>query len=154
MKTLERTETKHAELIYGLNNLLADLQIFYQNLRGLHWNVKGNMFFVLHEKFEEYYNETAEVIDEIAERVLMVGGSPVHTFSEYLSMTSLQEVKDVRDGFEATNIVIDQSNALLSQIKRLQEQAADENDEGTNAVLSELIGNTEKRIWMLNAFVS
>lgn len=154
MKTLERTETKHAELIYGLNNLLADLQIFYQNLRGLHWNVKGNMFFVLHEKFEEYYNETAEVIDEIAERVLMVGGSPVHTFSEYLSMTSLQEVKDVRDGFEATNIVIDQSNALLSQIKRLQEQAADENDEGTNAVLGELIGNTEKRIWMLNAFVS
>ena len=56
MKTLEKAQTKNAELISGLNNLLADLQVFYQNLRGLHWNVKGNMFFLLHEKFEEYYN--------------------------------------------------------------------------------------------------
>ncbi len=154
MKTLEKAKTKNAELIHGLNNLLADLQVFYQNLRGLHWNVKGSMFFILHEKFEEYYNETAEIVDEVAERILMIGGSPAHTFSEYLSIAGLPETKDVTDGFEATNIVISQSGTLLKQVKRLQEQAADQNDEGTNAILSEFIGNTEKRIWMLKAFVS
>lgn len=154
MKTLEKAKTKNAELIHGLNNLLADLQVFYQNLRGLHWNVKGSMFFILHEKFEEYYNETAEIVDEVAERILMIGGNPAHTFSEYLSIAGLPETKDVTDGFEATNIVISQSDTLLKQVKRLQEQAADQNDEGTNAILSEFIGNTEKRIWMLKAFVS
>ena len=153
MKTLEKTQTKNAELISGLNSLLADLQVFYQNLRGLHWNVKGNMFFLLHEKFEEYYNETADVVDEVAERILMIGGVPIHTLSEYINSTSLQEVKDVTDGIEAAKIVTDQSNAILNQVKKIQIQAANQNDEGTNAMLSEFISDIEKRIWMLKTFL-
>ena len=45
-------------------NLLADFQVHYTNLRGMHWNIKGHSFFVLHEKFESMYDDTAEKIDE------------------------------------------------------------------------------------------
>ena len=50
--------------------MLADLQVFYSNLRGFHWNVKGHGFFVLHSKYEELYNDAAEKVDEVAERIL------------------------------------------------------------------------------------
>ena len=40
-----------------LNNLLASYQILYMNVRGFHWNIRGNQFFELHLKFEEIYND-------------------------------------------------------------------------------------------------
>jgi starvation-inducible DNA-binding protein len=86
-------KTENQNVIEKLNKLLADYQIYYQNLRGLHWNVKGAMFFMLHEKYEELYNQAAEVVDEIAERILMVGGKPLHTFGDYIQTATLKEVK-------------------------------------------------------------
>ena len=59
-----------AETVEGLNSLLADLQIFYQNVRGFHWNIRGAEFFELHAKFEELYTDLQLKIDEVAERIL------------------------------------------------------------------------------------
>ncbi len=73
-----------------LNVLLADYQVYYQNLRGFHWNIQGNRFFSLHEKFEELYLSTAEVIDEIAERILTLGHVPLHTFNDYVATAHLK----------------------------------------------------------------
>lgn len=154
MKTLEKSNLKNDVLVDGLNGFLADLQIFYQNLRGLHWNVKGSMFFVLHAKFEEYYNETSELIDEVAERILMIGGEPVHAFSDYLKVAGLPEVKQVSDGRKAVGVVIAQSEQLLARMKSLQAVAANQNDEATNALFSDAISETEKRLWMLRTFLS
>src|SRR5690606_1848451 len=76
---------KESELISAeLNTLLANFQVYYQNLRGLHWNIRGKRFFDLHVKFEELYNDAQLKIDEIAERVLTIGGTPLHTFEEYI----------------------------------------------------------------------
>ena len=73
MKTLDYLhldEKKVESVVAALKQLLADYQIFYTNLRGFHWNVKGKGFFTLHAKYEELYNDAAEKIDEIAERIL------------------------------------------------------------------------------------
>lgn len=73
MKTIDvigLNAEKSARVAEGLNELLANFQMYYQNLRGFHWNVKGNRFFVLHAKFEELYNDAVEKVDELAERVL------------------------------------------------------------------------------------
>ena len=56
-----------------LNLLLANFQVYYQNLRGLHWNIRGKRFFDLHLKFEELYNDSQIKIDLIAERILTLG---------------------------------------------------------------------------------
>ncbi|EKC58136.1 non-specific DNA-binding protein Dps, partial [human gut metagenome] len=82
-------------VVNSLKSLLADYQIFYANLRGLHWNIRGRAFFVLHAKFEELYDNAAAKVDELAERILMLGGEPENRFSEYLKTARLQEVSGV-----------------------------------------------------------
>jgi len=151
---LKFTEMKTNEKITGkLNQLLADYQIYYQNLRGLHWNVKGNLFFALHAKYEELYNEAAEVIDELAERILMIGGKPQHSFSEYLKTAALKEVVNVSGASEGVQVVLENSRYLLGVVREVNELAAGAGDEGTVALMSDLIGTTEKRIWMFEAYL-
>ena len=70
-KTILGLDKKDTEkLVSELNGLLANFQIYYQNLRGLHWNIKGKNFFELHVKFEEFYTDSQVKIDDIAERIL------------------------------------------------------------------------------------
>ena len=145
-------KTNNQELAEKLNSLLADYQIYFQNLRGLHWNVKGNLFFALHEKYEELYNEAAAAVDEIAERILMIDGQPLHTFAGYIKEADVKEVADISDGREGVEVVLENSRSLLKKINEALEAA--EGDEGTSALLSDLTGVTEKRIWMLKSWLS
>ena len=81
MKTLEfikLNESGANNVVASLQQLLADFQVYYTNLRGFHWNIKGHNFFVLHSQFEKMYDDTAEKVDEIAERILMLGGTPAN----------------------------------------------------------------------------
>lgn len=137
-----------------LNFLLADFQIYYMNLRGLHWNVKGRRFFMLHEKFEELYNETNDVVDEIAERILSLGEKPLHSFDDYLESKSLRVTKNISDGDLAVSSILDNLNELLLQERNILEVASDNNDEGTASLMSDLISGQEKLIWMLTAYLS
>lgn len=145
--------TKNQNTVEKLNQLLADYQIFYQNLRGLHWNIKGQMFFALHEKYEEYYNGAAEVVDEIAERILMLGGQPLHTFGDYLNYAKLEQVANMSDGIQGVKAVLASDRYFLESFNDILEAAGKNGDEGTSAMVSEWIGQTEKRIWMLESFL-
>ena len=75
---------KSIELVKELNVLLANFQVYYQNVRGLHWNIKGKSFFELHVKFEELYTDSQLKVDLIAERILTLQGTPLHTFDDYI----------------------------------------------------------------------
>ncbi len=152
MKTLNEN-TQNNIVSEKLNQLLADYQIYYQNLRTLHWYAKGRTFFALHSKFEEYYNETAEIVDELAERILMLGEKPVYSFSQFLSISKLKETEPISDGTAAVNVVLSNSEYLLNSVKETIQIADNVGDDGTVALLSELIGSTEKRIWMLKSFL-
>lgn len=151
MKTLNEDTT--SIVVSQLNQLLADYQIYYQNLRTLHWYAKGRTFFALHSKFEDYYNEAAEVVDELAERILMLDGNPVHTFAQYIEASKLQETQVISDGTKAVELVLANNEYLLHEVKKTFKQAGETEDEGTVALLSGLIGSTEKRIWMLKSFL-
>ena len=146
-------KTENQKLVENLNKLLADYQMYYQNLRGLHWNVKGAMFFMLHEKFEEYYNEASEVADEIAERILTIGGQPLHTFEDYVNTATLPAVANVSNGQKTVEIVLENNQFLLNSFKEILALAGEADDEGTASMMSDLIAATEKRIWMLESFL-
>lgn len=147
-------KTKNQNTIEKMNQLLADHQIFYQNLRGLHWNVKGNNFFILHEKFEEMYNETADVIDEIAERILTIGGQPMHTYSDFMKIASIDVVQNESDGIKGVVHVLETYENFIISFNEIMKEAAGNDDEGTAAMMSEWIGQTEKKVWMLRAYLS
>lgn len=152
MKTLN--ENTAANVVASqLNQLLADYQIYYQNLRTLHWYAKGRTFFALHSKFEEYYSEASEVVDELAERILMLGENPAHTFAQYSSTSKLKETEVISDGTKAVEMVLANNEYLLQTVKESFKLAGEAGDEGTVALLSGLIGSIEKRIWMLKSFL-
>ena len=145
--------TKAAELIKNLNQLLADYQLFYQNLRGLHWNIQGREFFELHLKFEEFYNDAVVKVDEIAERILTLEGEPLHTFTDYLSSSSIKEVKSVTNGTEGIKSTVEGFSILIRKERTIMDMAGEANDEGTASLMSDYISETEKTLWMLNSYL-
>jgi starvation-inducible DNA-binding protein len=144
---------KSEALVVKLNQLLADYQLFYQNVRGFHWNIKGKDFFELHLKFEEYYDNAVIKIDEIAERILTLEGEPLHTFSDYLKNTKITEAKAVTSGTEGVNVVLRNFAVLIAQEREILADAGDADDEGTASLMSDYITETEKVIWMLTSYL-
>ncbi len=154
MKNLVGLDKKKVgKLVTELNILLADYELFYQNLRGLHWNIKGQDFFELHIKFEEYYKDAFIKIDEIAERILTLEGEPLHTYSDYLKNTKIKEERNITDGTQGVEIVVKNFSTLIKKEREILSLAADANDEGTLSLMSDYISETEKTLWMLNAYL-
>ena len=137
-----------------LNTLLANYQLFYQNLRGFHWNIKGSDFFELHLKFEELYNDAQIKIDEIAERILTLGESPLHSFQEYLNHSEIKAVVGVSDGSKGLDVTLKGFQMLILQERKILKSAADFEDEGTVSLMSDYITETEKTVWMLAAYLN
>ena len=157
MKTLDYIkldEKAVAKVIVGLKQMLADYQVFYTNLRGFHWNIKGHGFFVLHGKFEEMYDDVAAKVDELAERILMLGGEPDNRFSEYLKQAKLQEVAGVSCSDKALKNILDTYGYLIGEERNLLAVASEAGDESTVAMMSDYIRQQEKMVWMLVAFYS
>ena len=141
------------ELVNELNGLLSNFQIYYQNLRGLHWNIRGKRFFDLHLKFEELYNDSQIKIDLIAERVLTLGGTPLHTFADYIANSKLNVGKNISKDVEAIQLILESLSVLLQVERVILTKAADINDEGTNSMMSDFIAEQEKTNWMLKAWM-
>lgn len=132
---------------------MSDYEIFYQNLRGFHWNIKGREFFELHAKFEELYNDTLFKIDEIAERILTLEGEPLHTYTDYLKAAEIAEAKSITGGTKSVEIVVKNFSTLITKERLILSIAADANDEGTVSLMSDYISETKKTLWMLNSYL-
>ena len=157
MKTLnyiKLNEKEVSSVVASLQQLLADFQVYYTNLRGFHWNIKGHGFFVLHSKFEELYNDAAEKVDELAERVLMLGGTPANKFSEYLKVAKVKEIDGVSNADDALNNILETYSYLIAEERKLLSLASEVNDEVTVALMSDYLKEQEKMVWMLVAYNS
>lgn len=142
------------KLAVSLNDLLANYQVFYMNVRGFHWNIKGEKFFELHLKFEELYTDALLKIDEIAERILTLGFTPVHSYSQYIKISKIQERNNVTDGTVAVEYVLSGLSTLIIKERELLKMSAKADDEGTNALMSDYIRAQEKLVWMYSAFLN
>jgi len=137
----------------SLNTLLANFQIYYQNSRGLHWNLKGKNFFELHVKFEELYTDSQLKIDEIAERILTLGVQPLHTFEDYSTSASLRVGKNIQNDEKAVELIVENLSAII-EIERPIVAAADKGaDDGTSDMLSTFIAEQEKTLWMFRSWM-
>lgn len=145
--------TQAAALADKLNVLLANYSIFYQNVRGYHWNIKGQKFFELHLKFEELYNDLLLKIDEVAERILTLGAIPKHNYSEYSRQAEIQESPQVSDGLQAVSAILEAFRTIIIRQRELLELSDEAGDEGTNALMSDYIRSQEKLVWMYSAYL-
>lgn len=140
-------------LVNMLNELLANYQIYYQNLRNFHWNVTGPNFFELHAKFEELYTSANTGVDEVAERILTLGARPYSSYGEYIEHSGIKEAKDVADAKKMVEIIRDNLNELLVLERKTLEAASESGDEGTASLMSDYITEKEKVVWMLSAYL-
>ncbi|PCM43049.1 Dps family protein [Marinobacter sp. ANT_B65] len=144
---------KTVKLADSLNDLLSNYQIFYMNVRGYHWNIKGDNFFELHLKFEELYNDLLLKVDEVAERVLTLGHRPAHSYSTYIERSEVSEQRDVCDGKQAMENILDSFATLIGKQRELLSLAGDAEDEGTAALMSDYISQQEKTVWMYRSYL-
>jgi starvation-inducible DNA-binding protein len=145
---------KSIELVKEINVLLANFQVYYQNVRGLHWNIKGKSFFELHVKFEELYTDSQLKVDLIAERILTLQGTPLHTFDDYIKAAKVPVGKNISKDVAAVELVVESLSELLKIERGILELSGEADDEGTNSMISDFIAEQEKHVWMYGAFLS
>jgi len=142
------------ELAEMLNDLLANYQVFYTNVRGFHWNIRGDKFFELHVKFEELYDDLIIKIDEIAERILTLGYSPEYRYSAYISKSAIAEASQTEDGMKDVESILNSFSILIEKQRKILNSSGEADDEGTNSLMSDYIREQEKLMWMYSAFLN
>lgn len=153
MNYLGIEKTKISKTVKELNQLLACYHVYYQNLRNFHWNVQGQNFFALHEQFEKMYKDSRTQIDAIAERILTLLQNPMSNMSEYLDASTIEEAGRVGEDREMVSITLDNHKQLIECMRNVLDAADKASDEGTNDLISNFLGDIEKKSWMLDAWL-
>ncbi|ASV68587.1 Dps family protein [Cytobacillus sp. FSL W7-1323] len=141
------------KLIQSVNKQVANWTVMYVKLHNYHWYVKGSNFFVLHEKFEELYNEANDHIDELAERILALGGNPVATMKDCLDTASIEEATGKEDARDMVQSVWSDFDKMLDELQEGIELADEAKDEATGDMLIAVKQSVKKHNWMLKAFL-
>lgn len=142
-------------LFEKLNEYLANQQVMYIKLHNLHWYVKGRSFFTLHAKLEELYDQTAQIMDEVAERLLALGGSPVASLKKALALTSVKELEDVPISSDETiNSLISDVEYWIRDTKEIVKLAENDDDGATADQFNGYLAEYQKLLWMLKSYIS
>ena len=137
-----------------MNVYLANQEVMYIKLHNLHWYVKGKSFFALHAKFEELYDQAAEILDEVAERLLSLGESPIASFKKALSATAVKELDDVPvSSVDAVKILLKDVEYWIKDTKEIADLADDEGDKVTSDMFNGYLKEYQKLDWMLKSYV-
>ncbi|MEK0315881.1 Dps family protein [Cohnella sp. 56] len=149
MTTAQKTVKLHAVL----NRQVANWNVLYTKLHHFHWYVKGNHFFTLHVKFEEQYNEAAERLDALAERLLAIGGKPVSTLKESLALATVQEAAGGESAEQMVAATVADYESLIAELAEGIAAAEAEGDSATADLFVSQTADLQKTVWMLNAFL-
>ncbi|RKD21054.1 DNA starvation/stationary phase protection protein [Ammoniphilus oxalaticus] len=136
-----------------LNKQVANWGVLYIKFHNFHWYVKGEQFFTLHTKFEEFYTEAATHLDELAERLLALGGKPVATMSGFQEESSVRDAAGIETAEEMVQETVRDFTQIIGELKQGMELAESVNDEITGDMLLAIHSSLEKHVWMLNAFL-
>lgn len=151
-KASNKVNTTSLEQI--LNRQVANLNVLYVKIHNFHWYVKGEQFFSLHVKFEELYNEVTLQMDEVAERLLSIKGSPAATMKEYLELATIQEATGKEDTRGMVQSLIEDFATISEELTEGIELAEEIKDQPTSDMLIKIRGDLEKHQWMLRSYLS
>jgi starvation-inducible DNA-binding protein len=139
-----------------LNRVVADLHVIYIKTRKYHWNITGPQFWAVHAMLEAQYNQLADEIDEIAERVRMVGGHAIGTMSEFMEQTRLAEQPgEYPNARDMLHDLLHDHEQMVRNLRQDVETVQQEFEDVTTAdALTGLARLHEKIAWMLGSMVA
>jgi starvation-inducible DNA-binding protein len=147
------SDESRAEVSRSLNVLLADEHVLYMKTRNAHWNVTGADFHSKHLFFKEHYHRLEEIIDEVAERIRMLGHYPEATLDHILKLTHLTERRDGdNSSLSFIRSLFEDHKAVIFHIRAsIDEYAEKWRDAGSSDFINGLLEEHEKMAWMLSA---
>lgn len=156
MKVNTGVPEKHLQAVADkLQVLLADEHILYTKTRNYHWNVVGDNFHEMHLFFEGQYGELAEIIDEIAERIRMIGHYSTGRMVDFLKLTNLLEPEYTSKQTEQIKNLLDDHETIIRTLREMITEFADkQKDLGTSDFVTGLLRQHEKMAWMLRSYLS
>lgn len=143
-------ENKREEIAKSLSKLLAETYTLALKTQKYHWNVKGPLFSSLHLMFEGQYNELSTAVDELAERIRVLGVEAPGSYSEFASLSEIKE--DSSHGTSANQMVknlLADHELIARTSKSILSLLDNANDEGTSSLLGARVEIHEKTSWML-----
>ncbi len=140
------------QIAHSLSLILADMYILYVKTQNFHWNMIDPRFYPLHKFLEEQYKELAEAIDEVAERIRMLGEKTPATLKQFLEKTSFQEPNNTDlIGDEMLKMLLNDHEALIRHLRDRIKYTSSLHDEGTADLLIQRVRSHEKTAWILRS---
>jgi len=148
-------EESDREAIAGaLSKLLADTYLTYIKSHNYHWNVTGPYFHSLHEMFEEQYTELATAVDEIAERIRILGFRAPATYHEFMDLASVEEDEDAPEAMEMVRRLAESNEAIITTARQALKPAQSADDEASVDLITQRLDAHSKAAWMLRAHLA
>lgn len=154
MKTTIGIKKNNREaVVQMLKQLLADEYVLYTKYRNAHWNVEGIDFHSKHVFFEEEYNKLEKTIDEVAERIRMLGFYSPGTMQQFIELSGLKENgPEQNDSASFMEVLLEDHRAIIKFIRdSISDNAEANNDEGTADFITAIMQMHEQMAWMLRA---
>ncbi|EKU45692.1 Dps family protein [Staphylococcus massiliensis] len=142
------------QVVEALNQQVANWTVAYTKLHNFHWYVKGPNFFALHTKFEELYNEASQYVDELAERILAVGGNPVGTLREALDLSIVDEADKHLTAEKMVEVLAEDFKNISKQLSHAIEVAGEAGDDVSEDMFIGMQTSIDKHVWMLESYLA
>ena len=147
-------EKNAQQIALTLNKILADEHILYAKTHNYHWNYVGDNFMEMHKFYEGQYEELAEMIDEVAERIRTIGHFAEGRLKEYLKLTDLEEPAPTPDQQKQVRNLLDDHETVIRYLRQQVDVMQDKlKDAGTADFLTGLMEKHEKMAWMLRSYL-
>jgi starvation-inducible DNA-binding protein len=147
-------QADRAEIVEGLNRLLADTYTLYLKTHNFHWNVTGPMFNALHAMFMEQYTEMWNAIDLIAERIRSLGAFAPGSHAAFAKLASIPEADGNPDANTMIRQLVEGHEAVLRTARAIFAAAERGGDEATADLLTQRLQVHEKTAWMLRSLLA
>lgn len=145
------TKDQEYKLAQGLSALLADTYTLYLKTHNYHWNVTGHLFAVLHSMFESQYQDLAQAVDEIAERIRALGEYAPASYTQFAKLATIEEDTEVPQAQTMIQRLLDDHETIAKEVHSLIRQAEEAKDDATVELLSQRLKTHEKTAWMLRS---
>lgn len=137
-----------------LSNALADTYVLYLKTQGVHWNVVGPMFYGLHNLTEAQYQDLAEAVDALAERIRAIGHIAPSSFGEFAELSNLESMPTRMSAEELIAALVEDNQSIADRLRKSVNAADEINDVYTADMLTARIGVHEEAAWMLRSLLA
>jgi starvation-inducible DNA-binding protein len=140
------------EMTEQLNQLLADTMTLRDLYKKSHWQVSGATFYQLHLLFDKHYGEQSEIVDTIAERIMLLGGVSIAMAADVAETTRIPRPPKGREEVPVQlSRLLDAHQLIVTYCRDLADRATKLGDPGTNdLVVSDVLRTNELQVWFLS----